>query len=126
MMDSAYGAARELAARGVTTGSRVAIDATAAQDVLAWFVGADLLGAATLVAEPSWTPRERDAVFEDARPDVVVTGRPQSTADSVARAGDENTPFYLPTTSGSSGRPKVLLRTRGSWTRSFAALGPFP
>jgi len=73
-MDSAYGAARELAARGVTTGSRVAIDATAAQDVLAWFVGADLLGAATLVAEPSWTPRERDAVFEDARPDVVLVG----------------------------------------------------
>src|SRR5690606_39718734 len=30
--------------------------------------------------------------------------------------------FYLPTTSGSSGTPKVLVRSRGSWLRSFDAL----
>lgn len=95
------------------------------EDVLSWFLGADLLGAATLVIEPSWSAREREAVLGDARPDVVVTGGPPSIADRVPRAGDENTPFYLPTTSGSSGGPKVLLRTRASWTRSFAALGRF-
>lgn len=132
-MDRADGAARELAAQGVTEGSRVAIDVAGVpepHDVLSWFLGADLLGAATLVIEPSWSAREREAVLRDARPDVVIAGRPRSIADSVShavpRAGDENTPFYLPTTSGSSGGPKVLLRTRSSWTRSFAALGRFP
>ncbi len=94
-------------------------------DVLPWFLGADLLGAAALVVEPSWTPRERDAVLADARPDLVVHPRVADVvaADGVFPAGDEDTFFYLPTTSGSSGRPKVLLRTRGSWLRSFAALG---
>ncbi|PKW14640.1 class I adenylate-forming enzyme family protein [Saccharopolyspora spinosa] len=38
-------------------------------------------------------------------------------------AGSELTHFYLPTTSGSSGSPKVLIRSRRSWLRSFAALG---
>ncbi|WP_245617045.1 AMP-binding protein [Amycolatopsis taiwanensis] len=126
MLARAHGAARELAARGVVEGARVAIDSADAPDVLAWFLGADLLGAATLVIEPSWTPREREAVLADARPDVVVSGSPRPTAESVPRAGDEDTDFYLPTTSGSSGRPKVLTRTRGSWSRSFAALGRFP
>src|SRR5438067_9656928 len=120
-MPRAFGAAGELASLGVAEGSRIAVDSP---DVLPWLLGADLLGAATLVVEPSWTPRERDAVLGDARPDVVVTGSPESTSDSVPRAGDGNTTFYLPTTSGSSGRPKVLARTRDSWLRSFAALGP--
>ena len=120
-MPRAFGAAGELASLGVAEGSRIAVDSP---DVLPWLLGADLLGAATLVVEPSWTPRERDAVLGDARPDVVVTGSPESTSDSVPRAGDGHTIFYLPTTSGSSGRPKVLARTRDSWLRSFSALGP--
>lgn len=123
MLERVYGAARELAARGVVEGTRVAVESA---DVLPWFLGADLLGAATLVVEPSWTLRERDAVLEDARPDVVATGSPEPSSEIVPRAGDENTHFYLPATSGSSGRPKVLLRTRHSWSRSFAALGRFP
>lgn len=36
--------------------------------------------------------------------------------------GSELTHFYLPTTSGTSGAPKVLIRSRRSWLRSFAAL----
>lgn len=39
-----------------------------------------------------------------------------------APAESELTHFYLPTTSGSSGSPKVLIRSRRSWSRSFAAL----
>ncbi|HET6504437.1 MAG TPA: AMP-binding protein [Amycolatopsis sp.] len=126
VLQQAYGAARELARRGVTEGARVAVDTADSAAVLTWLLGADLLGAATLVVEPSWAPREREAVFEDARPDVVVTGGAEPTGERIAPAGDEGTLFYLPTTSGSSGRPKVLARTRGSWSRSFAALGRFP
>lgn len=117
-----HGAAAELATRGVGMGARVAVDST---DVLPWLLGADLLGAATLVVEPSWTPRERAAVLADAVPDVVITGAPQPGRRAGTPAGDAGTAFYLPTTSGSGGSPKVLVRTRDSWLRSFAAM-PLP
>ena len=119
----AYGAARWLARRGIGEGSRVALDVP---DALPWFLGADLLGAAALVVEPSWTSRERAAVLADASPDLVVTGLTAPPGEPVDAAGTGETFFYLPTTSGSSGRPKVLVRTRDSWWRSFAALGPLP
>ncbi|MDQ0382049.1 class I adenylate-forming enzyme family protein [Amycolatopsis thermophila] len=118
-----YGAARWLAGRGIRDGSRVALDVP---DVLPWFLGADLLGAATLVVEPSWTPRERAAVLADAQPDLVVSGVAAPAGEPLERAGTGETFFYLPTTSGSSGSPKVLVRTRDSWVRSFEALGALP
>jgi long-chain acyl-CoA synthetase len=124
----ARAAAVELRARGVRPGHRVAVEA-APQDVITWLLGADLLGAATLVVEPRWTARERAAVLADAAPDLVVTGSPPDADGAVEPVGDDSddsTAFYLPTTSGSSGRPKVLVRSRGSWLRSFAALGALP
>lgn len=132
LLARAHAAAAELARRGVREGSRVAVEG-GSHDLLAWFLGADLLGAATLVVEPRWTPRERAAVLDDARPDLVVDaaepapdGHEDTSAGhtAVAPAGEDRTAFYLPTTSGSSGRPTVLQRSRDSWLRSFAALGP--
>ncbi|KAA9154338.1 AMP-binding protein [Amycolatopsis acidicola] len=120
MLARAHGAARHLAGLGIKPGNRVAIDSP---DVLPWFLGTDLLGAAALVVEPAWTPREREAVLADVAPDVVVTGSAPSTTDTVEAAAGPW--FYLPTTSGSSGSPKVLLRTRESWLRSFEVLGRF-
>ncbi|WP_031468334.1 AMP-binding protein [Sciscionella sediminilitoris] len=115
-----YGAAHRLAELGAGSGARVAIDSP---EPLDWLRGADLLGAASLIVDPAWTESERAAVFADARPDVTVTGTPPTSTEPVARQGDESSWFYLSTTSGSSGTPKVLVRTRQSWTRSFAALG---
>lgn len=120
---AAYGAARALLERGGTEGTWVAIDSP---DVLPWLLGADLLGAAALVVEPTWTHRERAAVFHDAGPDLVVTGSPPAGGTEVAARGDESALFYLATTSGSSGTPKVIARTRASWLRSFEALGSLP
>lgn len=120
---TAYGAARRLSELGLRAGQRLAIDTP---DALGWLLGADLLGAASLIVEPSWSSRERAAVFADARPDLVVTGAPPQDGPSIERFGDERNWFYLPTTSGSSGSPKVLVRTRASWLRSFEALGPLP
>ncbi|WP_344684186.1 AMP-binding protein, partial [Saccharopolyspora taberi] len=57
-------------------GERIAIDADTALDRLCWFLGADLAGAAALVVEPTWSARERAAVFADARPAAIVTGSP--------------------------------------------------
>nr|CEL16534.1 Long-chain-fatty-acid--CoA ligase [Kibdelosporangium sp. MJ126-NF4]CTQ90487.1 Long-chain-fatty-acid--CoA ligase (EC 6.2.1.3) [Kibdelosporangium sp. MJ126-NF4] len=120
MLKRAHGAARWLAARGIGEDARVAVDAP---DALAWLLGADLVGAATLVVEPGWAERERAAVLADVAPDLVVSGSPDPVSEGVTPAGDGRTWFLLPTTSGSSGRPKVLARTRDSWLDSFAALG---
>ncbi len=128
LLARAHGAARTLAGHGVGEGARVAVEAAVdpggPRNVLAWLLGADLLGAAALVLEPRWTGRERAAVLDDARPDLLVSGAPEATDEPTSPRGDGSTAFYLPTTSGSSGRPKVLVRTRDSWLRSFAALGP--
>ncbi|GAA2858809.1 acyl-CoA synthetase [Pseudonocardia halophobica] len=124
LLARAHAAAAELARRDVREGGRVALEGSG--DLLAWFLGADLLGAATLVIEPRWTARERTAVLDDARPDLVVRPTATEPGPATTPAGDGRTPFYLPTTSGSSGRPTVLQRSRDSWLRSFAALGPVP
>lgn len=124
LLARAHACAAELAGRGIGEGHRIAVDSS---DALAWLLGADLLGAATLVVEPSWTPREREAVLAEVVPDHLVSGPPPSSDGvTVAPRGDGRTHFYLPTTSGSSGRPKVMARTRSSWTLSFVALGCLP
>ncbi|MBW0105705.1 AMP-binding protein [Pseudonocardia sp. KRD-291] len=134
MLARAHGAAAALRGRGVRAGDRVAVDARLPpragradaadpEATLAWFLGADLLGAATLVVDPGWTPRESDAVLADAAPAVVAEGVPAPGPEVDPVTGDDPL-FYLPTTSGSSGRPKVLARTRGSWRLGFDALGP--
>ncbi len=65
-------------------------------------------------------------MLADAAPHVRVDG-PAPVADGpvAAHPGDESI-FYLATTSGSAGRPKVLARTRRSWRVGFDALGPLP
>jgi long-chain acyl-CoA synthetase len=123
----AHGAASTLAERGIGAGDRIAVLGDGGPHaVLGWLLGADLLGAATLVVEPRWSPRERAAVLDDARPAVVVGGAAEPADTPIAASGNGRTAFYLPTTSGSSGRAKVLVRSRDSWLRSFAALGPLP
>ena len=96
-----HGAARELAGA-----SRVAVDEPDPVHRLGWVLGAELAGAAALVVDPDWS--RRDEVLADAAPDVVVSGAPEP-GEPVAPRGDERTWFYLPTTSGSSGSPKVLV-----------------
>ncbi|GAA1196071.1 AMP-binding protein [Prauserella alba] len=129
---TAHVAARILAERGVGFGTRVAVEGTG--DVLSWLLGADLLGAATLVLEPTWPAADRAAVLADAAPALIVDGSPEpgdhldpvapDDRDDSDSDGDGDPYFYLPTTSGSTGTPKVGLRTRSSWIRSFEALGP--
>ncbi|MBB3049772.1 long-chain acyl-CoA synthetase [Prauserella isguenensis] len=119
---TAHGAARTLADRGVGPGTRIAVEGSG--DVLSWLLGADLLGAATLVLEPAWPAADRAAVLADADPALIVDGSPEPADPVEARASEHDPSFYLPTTSGSTGTPKVGLRTRSSWIRSFEALGP--
>lgn len=106
-------------------GVRVGITGSDAYALLCWFLAADLAGCATLITDASWSRGELDAVCADARPAVFVPGDSPPPAEAGALpggpAGDSDTLFYLPTTSGSSGRPRVLARTRESWLRSYDA-----
>lgn len=122
LLARAHSAAHDLSAAGAHEGARVAVGPdTDALTRVCWLLGADLLGAATLLVEPTWTKRERAAIIEDARPHVTVDGTPESPPEPVAPQGTGDTHFYLATTSGSSGRPRVLIRTRRSWLHSFRA-----
>ena len=122
-----HGAACALRDRGTGPGSRVAIGRRATpEEATAWLLGADLLGAAALVVAPAWTARERDAVLGDAVPDVVVDGPPPAATAPVPPHPGDDALFYMATTSGSSGHPKVLTRTRRSWRIGFDALGGCP
>lgn len=111
---------QEHAAR-LPTRARVAITDVAAYAQLCWFLAADRAGCATLITDTSWTRAELDAVCADAEPHVFapVDAEPPHDISVPRPVGDERTWFYLPTTSGSSGRPKVLVRTRESWLRSY-------
>lgn len=113
------------AARRVPPGSRVALDGGDALARLTHFLGADLAGCATLLTEPTWSERERAAVLADAAPHVLLDLDDPGALPGhhhPAPVGGPDTPFYLATTSGSSGRPKVLVRSRRSWLRSFELL----
>ncbi|MEV6232806.1 AMP-binding protein [Saccharopolyspora shandongensis] len=73
--------------------------------------------------------RDEQAVHSTPEPSQRTAHPAYRDERSVRRSGStptdggELTHFYLPTTSGSSGAPKVLIRSRRSWLRSFAALG---
>lgn len=134
-------AQERLREHGLLSGDRVVLEAESRSrwDVLPYLLAADRLGAASLVADPSWSRRERSAVLADATPGLVIrvgadghsaTDDPGATRDGTAVSGSGTVPggaaFLLPTTSGSTGAPTVLARTRRSWWLGFDALGPLP
>lgn len=130
---------------GLRAGHRVVLDAPAGSrwDALPFLLAADRSGAACLIADPGWSDRERAAVLGDTAPDLVLrtdgpaSGVADGPASGVARdRGSEavadhprdpdDAPFLLPTTSGSTGTPTVLARTRNSWRIGFVVLDPLP
>lgn len=138
LADSVRLAARDLQARGLTAGDRVVLDAPdrSRWDVLPHLLAADRAGAASLAADPGWSGRERAAVLADTGADLVVPVEGAAVdvpvvpatrpAPGSAEPAPTDPPFLLPTTSGSTGVPSVLARTRRSWWLGFDALGPLP
>ncbi|MFC4012070.1 class I adenylate-forming enzyme family protein [Nonomuraea purpurea] len=119
---NAGGAARHLIGQGVGPGALVAIGVDDPVALLTAVLAADLAGATPLVGDPSWG-RERWAQVVEAA-DVLVQ------APLPSREGPPVTPRALPGdhawacfSSGSTGRPRAIVRTRASWTRSFRHLG---
>ncbi|WP_286218105.1 class I adenylate-forming enzyme family protein [Paraoerskovia sediminicola] len=111
----------------------------------------DRLGATALVCDPQWSAAHRETVLRAVRPDTtILTALPRGTSapgpEASARsapdpgAPDPSTPGEEPRgaptaarpdpaarpwagfSSGSTGRPRAVTRTRRSWTDSFDAL----
>ncbi|WP_147942153.1 AMP-binding protein [Microbispora sp. CSR-4] len=116
-------AARALAGQGVGRGALVAVAQADPVALLVAVLAADLVGATPLLCDPAWSEERRAQVmaavpvaarFDDPLPEVdgpPVEHRP---------APDDLT--WACFSSGSTGRPRAVVRGRASWTVSFAHL----
>ncbi|MFB4278266.1 class I adenylate-forming enzyme family protein [Nonomuraea sp. MTCD27] len=117
------GAARHLLRQGIGPGALVAIGVADPAELLTAALAADLAGATPLVGEPTW----------DAERWALVTGslRPATRIDApLPRVAGPPVPYdprpadlaWACFSSGSTGRPRAVVRTRASWTDSYAPL----
>ncbi|NED96117.1 AMP-binding protein [Phytoactinopolyspora alkaliphila] len=114
-------AAGRMWATGVRPGQVVAVDFAEPADMLAAILAADLIGAVPLVCDPAWSAGHRDDVLETIRPDHhvhVASGETSAYQPWPARPDDL---AWAGFSSGSTGRPRAVVRTRGSWTGSYPA-----
>jgi long-chain acyl-CoA synthetase len=119
-----------LAAAGLREGDTCLLQVESPVAVLAALAASDRLGVTAVVGNPRWPDAARTAVVDALRPDHVLLDVPPLDDVAYARrravravpvAGDETTPWLATCTSGSTGAPRVVLRTRASWTASHAA-----
>jgi amino acid adenylation domain-containing protein len=133
--------AAELARRGVTRETRVAIAAPRAPDVIAAMLAVLKLGAVVVPLDPDGPPQRTAAMLADAAPALVMTHgahracagaypvldldaarvpamRPASVPDDPV---PDSLPAYLLYTSGSTGRPNGVLIGRGALAQFVAS-----
>ena len=119
-----------LAAAGLREGDSCLLQVESPVAVLAALAASDRLGVTAVVGNPRWPDAVRTAVVDALRPDHVLLDVPPLDDVAYGRrravraepvAGDETTPWLATCTSGSTGVPRVVLRTRASWTASHAA-----
>ncbi|TDE58875.1 hypothetical protein E1295_04560 [Nonomuraea mesophila] len=115
------GAARHLRGRGIGPGSLVAIGLAGPAALLTAVLAADLAGATPLVGDPAWG-RERWARVTGAlTPDLLVTEPlPSAPGPALTCDPDPADRAWACFSSGSTGRPRAVVRRRASWTESFA------
>ncbi|MCA2222016.1 class I adenylate-forming enzyme family protein [Nonomuraea aurantiaca] len=130
-----------LVASGPARGALVAISLADPVDQLIAALATDLAGGTPLLCDPTWDERVRAAIPADRHLDSLP-GEDQSAAEAGTgslevspraaawpqpEAGDRAWACF---SSGSTGRPRAVVRTRASWTASFpwvselAGIGP--
>ncbi|MFI6815404.1 AMP-binding protein [Nonomuraea sp. NPDC050328] len=119
------GAARTLLAtrdrRGSLGGSKVlAVTLADPVEVLVAALAADLAGVTPLLCDPSWDAARRERILEavpvDGRLDAPLAETPG--APIVPRPAPDDR-VWACFSSGSTGRPRAVVRTRASWSGSF-------
>ncbi|MFG6196940.1 class I adenylate-forming enzyme family protein [Nonomuraea sp. JJY05] len=119
-----HAAARHLLGRGIGPGALVAIGLADPVELLTAVLAADLAGATPLVGDPSWSRERWSSVTAAAGPGCYVDAPLPGAAGPAVRhdpaPGDRAWACF---SSGSTGRPRAVVRTRASWTGSFPHLG---
>ncbi|HUR08305.1 MAG TPA: class I adenylate-forming enzyme family protein [Nonomuraea sp.] len=122
------GTAAHLAALGMRGGALVAISLADPVDQLTAALATDLAGGTPLLCDPAWDERVRSAIPADHHLDALDhLDHPAAVAWPRPEAGDRAWACF---SSGSTGRPRAVVRTRASWTASFpqvselAGIGP--
>ncbi|MGI5290804.1 class I adenylate-forming enzyme family protein [Nonomuraea polychroma] len=131
LAENVHGAARHLLRRSVSPGSLVAIGVADPVALLVSVLATDLAGATPLVGDHAWDRRRWARMIGAAVVDVVVDAPlpyvPGPAVEHVPGPGDRAWACF---SSGSTGRPRAVVRTRASWTASFphldelAGIGP--
>lgn len=118
-------AAAALLARGCARGDRVAFALGSSADLICAVLGAARVGLIPVLLNATLTPAERDALADDAQPQVRIFDAAELaalTAHDAAGAGAELAPYPLTRpmhyTSGTTGRPKGV--TTGLWDDATA------
>ncbi|MGI8694055.1 MAG: class I adenylate-forming enzyme family protein [Geodermatophilaceae bacterium] len=113
-------AAGWLAARPTDPGRRLAIcvDDPAAQ--LIWVLAAEWIGATPAVLDPRWPRAHLAAALGQIEPALVIHDH-EAGARRAAECPPHDHGEWISFTSGTSGTPRALRRTRESWTASFPA-----
>ena len=117
------GTARDLAARGVRRGDRVAVILPNGWPFVVALLGGLRLGATVTPLHPMLTAAERTRVLDDLRPAAIVDRLGDATGDVPPAPADADAPALVLYTSGSTGRPKGSVLSHAALTfanRSWA------
>ncbi|SEH01376.1 long-chain acyl-CoA synthetase [Nonomuraea solani] len=117
------GAARHLLGRGAGRGALVAIGLADPVELLIAALAADLAGATPLVGEHMWDRTRWAQVVPE--PPAVLVDRPLPYVAGPAlwHEAKPDDLAWACFSSGSTGRPRAVVRARDSWTGSFPYLG---
>ncbi|MFC4118027.1 class I adenylate-forming enzyme family protein [Nonomuraea zeae] len=124
-----HGAARHLLGRGAGRGALVSVGLGDPVELLTAVLAADLAGATPLVGDPAWD-RGRWAQVAGAVDAHVGAPVPHAGGPPVRPRAAPGDRAWACFSSGSTGRPRAVVRTRASWTGSFphlcglAGIGP--
>lgn len=116
-------AARALADQGIGRGALVAVAQADPVALLVAVLAADLAGATPLLCDPAWSEERRAQVMAA----VPVAARfddplPEADGPPVEHRPAPDDLTWACFSSGSTGRPRAVMRGRASWTASFAHL----
>ena len=123
LADRAGRAARGLTGEGVGRGALVALAQADPVALLVSVLAADLAGVTPLLCDHTWSEERRAQVMAA----VPVAARfdaplPEADGPPVRHRPEPGDLTWACFSSGSTGRPRAVARTRASWTGSFAHL----